>query len=228
MKKLTTLFDRVYVINCPHRPDRLDRVTRHLLEEELVDIDKVVFYPAVIGDVTSHPAGWGAGNGAWGCLRSHQRIMEDAMHHCDDRWRISWDQILILEDDVVFLEGALERLNEFMAQVPSDWGQIYLGGQHQKRPERTDVEGILRGMSVNRTHAYALHREAIHMVYRHVCYMPDYQGTNKHIDHQLELAHNRKDWNVYCPVEWFCGQEAGESNVSGATNERMIWEHNYR
>jgi len=54
--------------------------------------------------------------------------------------------------------------------------------------------------------------------------MPDYVGTNKHIDHQLELAHQRADWPVYCPAKWICGQRAGTSNVSGKTLAAMTWQ----
>jgi hypothetical protein len=54
--------------------------------------------------------------------------------------------------------------------------------------------------------------------------MPDYVGTNKHIDHQLELAHQRADWPVYCPAKWICGQRASTSNVSGKKLEAMTWQ----
>ena len=57
----------------------------------------------------------------------------------------------------------------------------------------------------------------------HISYMQDYH-SNKHIDHQLELAHQRKDWPVYCPVKWICGQRAGTSNISGKDNPDQIWQ----
>lgn len=225
LKNLTDIFDAVYVINCAHRPDRLERVSNHLVEQGLVDIEKVTFYPAVIGDWVTCPSDWKTGNGAWGCFRSHQRIMEDVMHQRDERLQLVIKKLLILEDDVFFLENALENINRFMEVVPDDWGQIYLGGQHQVKPEPTKVEGVIVGRSVNRTHAYAIHERHIHRVYRHICYATDYRGTYKHIDHQLELAHQRRDWPVYCPEKWFCGQEAGSSNVSGKTLDRMTWQH---
>jgi GR25 family glycosyltransferase involved in LPS biosynthesis len=187
------------------------------------DWDRFEVVNAVIGDWTSHPACWQSGAGAWGCMRSHQRIVEDALHIRDERYQLALGSILVLEDDVFFLDNALEDLNRFMDNVPNDWGQIYLGGQHRQDFEETESPHVIVGRSVNRTHAYALHARTFHQFYRHICHAPDYAGTNKHVDHQLELAHQRRDWKVYCPRRWICGQEAGSSNISGKTNDRQTW-----
>ena len=223
LRKLTDWFDHVFVINCKHRPDRLAEFTEEMQGKGLADMDKVTIVPAVIGDYTLHPAGWGGGRGAWGCLKSHIRIMEDLMHFRDDREIINWESALILEDDVFFLDNALEDLAAFMNNVPQDWGQIYLGGQHRRSTGRTAHQNVVIGGSVNRTHAYAISKDHIQHIYGHVSYMADYAGTTKHIDHQLELAHQRVDWPVYCPKKWICGQRASTSNVSGKTNEAMTW-----
>lgn len=223
MKNLTDWFDRVYVINCAHRPDRLEETKKHLEETRMADNDKVHYYPAIIGDWTTCPADWGSGRGAWGCLRSHQRILEDVIHARDDRHMMALDNVLILEDDVIFKDDSLEKLNEFMEVVPDDWGQIYLGGQHRRHPKETDIPNVIIGNSINRTHAHAINGPSITSVYRHISYASDYRGSSKHIDHQLELAHRRADWPVYCPKEWVAGQRAGSSNISGKTNETKFW-----
>jgi GR25 family glycosyltransferase involved in LPS biosynthesis len=223
MKNLTDFFDKVYVINCQHRPDRLEKIKKELLESSMADLNKVIFYRAIVGDFTTCPADWNSGKGAWGCLKSHQRILEDVMHERDENGEIIPKSTLILEDDVFFVDGALEKLNNFMNKVPEDWGQIYLGGQHRAKKLETKEKEVVIGLSVNRTHAYAVNTSCIQQIYRHISYASDYRGTNKHIDHQLELAHRRLDWRVYCPTDWICGQEAGSSNISGKTNERKIW-----
>ena len=223
MKNLTDWFDRVYVINCAHRPDRLEETKKHLDETKMADNDKVHYYPAIIGDWTTCPADWGSGRGAWGCLRSHQRILEDVLHTRDDRHMMALDSVLILEDDVIFKDDSLEKLNEFMEVVPDDWGQIYLGGQHRRHPKETDIPNVIIGNSINRTHAHAINGPSITSVYRHISYASDYRGSSKHIDHQLELAHRRADWPVYCPKEWVAGQRAGSSNISGKTLETKFW-----
>lgn len=216
MKLLTEHFSRVVVINCPHRPDRLERVVAHL--QKFADMGKVEIVRGVVGDWVTCPADWNSGAGAWGCLRTHQRVIEDFIHVRDDREQMALDSLLVLEDDVVFADDALARLEEFMEVVPDDWGQIYLGGQHRSSFMPTTFACCVVGRSVNRTHAYAVHARAICHLYRHISYASDYRGTTKHIDHQLELAHHRADWKVYCIEPWIAGQAAGSSNVSGKTN----------
>ena len=223
-RNLTDWFDRVCLINCAHRTDRLERVREHITETGMADWDRIIVVPAVVGALTTAPADWEASRGAWGCLRSTVRIWEDAMHVMDGRRQMSLESVLILEDDVCFIGGALDKLNLFMENVPGDWGQIYLGGEHRSKPDKTGIPGILRGTSVNRTHAHAVSRMHIHHVYRHVCYSSDYRGTSKHIDHQLELAHQRCDWPVYCPEKWIAGQEAGTSDVTPGETEKTFWE----
>lgn len=223
LKNLTDWFDHVYLINCQHRPDRLARVLAHLENSGMATIADVKVVAGIIGDWTTHPTGWGGGRGAWGCLKSHIKVMESAMHLRDDRGQLNWNSILILEDDVFFVEDALSRLNSFMGSIPQDWGQLYLGGQHRRPVEVTTFPGVVTGRSVNRTHAYAVSVGHIQAIYRHVSYMPDYVGNNKHIDHQLELAHQRRDWPVYCPEQWVAGQDEGTSNVSGRINQKQLW-----
>jgi len=223
VKNLTDWFDRVYVINCAHRPDRLKETKKHLRETGMADVEKVYFYSAIIGDWTTCPVDWVSGRGAWGCLRSHQRILEDVLHTRDDRYRMSLENVLVLEDDVIFKDDSLEKLNLFMEALPEDWGQIYLGGQHRRKTSFTKSDSVLVGNSVNRTHAYAVNQPTFTQLYRHISYATDYRHTHKHIDHQLELAHQRKDWPVYCPKEWIAGQRAGSSNISGKTNGDQFW-----
>lgn len=223
MKNLTDWFDRVYVINCAHRPDRLEETKKHLDETKMADNDKVIYYPAIIGDWTTCPADWGSGRGAWGCLRSHQRILEDVIQDRDERGRMNCDNVLIMEDDVIFKDNPLERLNNFMEVVPDDWGQIYLGGQHRRDPKETEDPNVIIGGSINRTHAYAVNQPTLTALYRHISYATDYRGSTKHIDHQLELAHRRADWPVYCPKEWIVGQRADTSNISGKILETKFW-----
>ena len=78
--------------------------------------------------------------------------------------------------------------------------------------------------AVNRTHAFLLRRKAFAAFQRHILHAPDYIAhPGWHIDHQLGTAHERRDWNVYCPAWWLAGQEAGNSNISGRSNPRMWW-----
>lgn len=223
-KQLTDWFDRVYVISRPDREERLKRFLDHIQTNELADPERIIVYPAIMGDKTSFPVYFQAGAGAWGCLRSHIRILEDVIMEQNILGK-NIESILVLEDDVEFISDPLPMLNAFMVNVPTNWDQIYLGGQHRKEPQNIGVERVKRAMSVNRTHAYALRRKIYKKAYVHLNYAPDYFGRqNHHVDHQFEVAHRRKDWNVYCPPVWIAAQSEGHSDVCDQDLGHRIWE----
>ncbi|MBP7951611.1 MAG: glycosyltransferase family 25 protein [Verrucomicrobiales bacterium] len=212
------MIPRIYILNLPYKPDRRERLAAHLAELDLFPADRIRWVKALSGDWSPGPAWWTAGNGAWGCLMSHLHVVHDAVMD-------GLESYLVLEDDVVFHPRAEEMLSRLMREVPDDWDQIYLGGQHLKTPQ--PVPGspfVLRGANINRTHAFLLRRKAFARFQQHILHAPDYIAHHgRHIDHQLGTAHERRDWNVYCPAWWLAGQDEGSSNISGRTNPRMWW-----
>lgn len=217
MATLSDYFERICILNLPYKPERRERLTRHLAEQGFEK--NITWMRSYSGDKMPPPAWWNAGNGAWGCHLSHARVLAEAIAD-------GIENVLILEDDVVFQPDAAPLLKGFMKQVPEDWGQIYLGGQHLKDP--TTVVGspfVLRCHCVNRTHAFAVHKRAMVRMHQHIWHAPDYMQRpgGWHIDHQLGVAHERGDWPVYGPSYWIAGQDAEWSNISGRYNSRHWW-----
>jgi hypothetical protein len=223
MKNLTDWFSRVCVITCQHRPDRLEQTLAHLEASGLAHSAGVKVQRGVIGSWVTTPVDWLAGDGAWGCHASHRRLLEDVMHERNEDLSFALDSILILEDDVFFVDGALEKLDAFMPSVPDDWDQLYLGGEHKAAVERVN-DRVVRGGSVNRTHAHAIKASCYQKLYRHITFASDFIRTHKHVDHQLEVAHQRRDWNVYCPVEWIAGQRENLSIITGKPTPEKLWQ----
>ena len=80
-------------------------------------------FAAIDGRRVATPPQWRAGNGAWGCYRSHLLILEKCLlEHIDS--------YVVFEDDAGFGDDFCERLQEFIAELPADWGLAYRGGQH--------------------------------------------------------------------------------------------------
>lgn len=214
------VFDRVVVLNLPYKPDRREKLDRLFRETGIADPEKVQYFKAISGDWVGSPAWFEAGPGAWGCLMSHLHVLHQAVMD-------GVESLCVLEDDVCFHPRSTEILGRFWAELPGDWEQLYLGGQHLEDPE--EIKGkpfLLRGRNVNRTHAYVLKRPVFSRFQNHIMHAPDYirQETGWHIDHQLGIAHERQDWNVYCPMWWLAGQDEGPSNISGNTNPRYWWQ----
>lgn len=218
MASLSDYFERIYVLNLPDRSDRRARIERHLEESGLLRSDQITWARAIPGDLCRSPSYFQAGHAAWGCLQSHLRLVQDALID-------GLTNYLVLEDDAVFHPRAPMMVERLMRELPQDWGQLYLGGQHLLDPvPSSGGPFVVECRNVNRSHAYAVHRRAMVIFHRHIAHAPDYieQGA-WHVDHQLGLAHERNDWKTYAPAWWLAGQDAGKSNISGALNPPYWW-----
>ena len=216
---LYDFFERVVVVNLDHRPDRLERLHRHL-----TSIVWPFRFPervrATDGRKVKPPNWWKAGGGAWGCHQSHLRIIENAL--MDDV-----ESILVLEDDVFFEPDFHETARTFVEYIPDDWEQVYFGGQHlyQRKQAPAKVnEFVIRPFNVNRTHAYALHRRGMSKVYKWLTdYAAHLQHPNHHVDHRLGALHSTGDLKVFAPTRWLAGQFESHSNIKGKVMPTRLW-----
>jgi GR25 family glycosyltransferase involved in LPS biosynthesis len=214
-ESLRDYFDRVVAINLDRRPDRWER-----LKDHLEDINWPFRTPermsAVDGDATTVPIWWKQGGGAWGCLMSHARILEDCIGRNVRR-------VLILEDDVVFTDDFSEAVEGFLSDVPPDWDQLYFGGQHLRNPTRLS-EHVYSCANINRTHCHAVSRKFMPRMYRHILNAYDYiDHPGHHVDHRLGVLQETGTVQVFAPVNWLAGQRAGHSDISGRANATHFW-----
>lgn len=215
-------FDKVVVINLEKRPERLEFCSEQLRELNLSD--KFVVQKAIDGKVMTPPRWFTWGAGAWGCLQSHIRVIQDFMMEPDYKKK----RLLILEDDVLFFKDARRMFELFIKKVgDKDWGQLYLGGQHQLYPEEVEP-GLFLCNSVNRTHAYAINGEYANLILKKIMSWNEYKYPSHHIDQQLELAHRKKLWPVYAPTWWIAGQNCSKSDVNERFNRTQWWDLNDR
>ena len=137
-------------------------------------------FPAIDGRRLATPPQWRAGNGAWGCFRSHLLILEKCLLE-------GIDSYVVFEDDAGFADDFPARLRRFVGELPDDWGMVYLGGQHLyagKHPPQKITDHVYRPYNVNRTHAFMVRgRPAMKTLYRHLNWN-EWQ-TKHHIDHHL-------------------------------------------
>jgi len=138
---LNKLFDKVFVITIEHEfnqenwqtnaslaptaSNRIQRIKERLqgLEYEFfygVDATKLDFNNIIVdhnGYKKVMPQNLTFGQ--IGCSLSHVKLYEKITNS-------DWDRVLILEDDCVFLPE-INNIEEYMKQLPNDWGMLYLG-----------------------------------------------------------------------------------------------------
>jgi hypothetical protein len=208
-------FDRVFVVSLERRPERLAAFMERARGAGLpFDVEP---FQAVDGKVVHPPEWWKQGRGAWGCYRSHLRIIEDAL-------QCGHERVLIFEDDAVFCEGFSDRVLRYLASLPAGWVQAYLGGQHLRKP--VPVPGnpeVVSVRNVNRTHAYAINgREGLRRLYRHLMDTRDWRNRH-HIDHHYGRLHSTSQYGFYAPAQWLVGQSDGASDISCKAVPERWW-----
>ncbi len=200
------MFDRIYLINLKRRPDRISAFEK-LRAEKGWNLPEPIIFEAVDGSKVGVPDYYIAGGGAWGCCRSHVRIIEQCV--MDDV-----GSVLVLEDDLTWMSDAWDRLAGFMKSLPSDWDQLMLGGQHLRKTESVSP-GVHRCSNCHRTHAYAVRGRAMKDL------LNLWYKCNTHVDHAMGPWQAK--WRVYAPDPFIFGQGPGKSDISGNRDNARFW-----
>lgn len=215
------MFSKSYCVNLFRKEDRWDKFCTDYplssLPERYQAIDKLNvqapnwFLKSSNGNPTS---------GAWGCYRSHLRILEDCLNDP------SCENVCIFEDDAIFSEDFAERLPLAIKKLPDDWDMFYLGGNLLKRrlypPEKINKH-IWRVFNVNGTFAYAVNRKFMQTLYNHLLSREWRPGH--HIDHHYGVIHENKKHKIYVPRPWLCGHGAMGSEIGnyGQNENWFTW-----
>ncbi len=219
--KSTEIVQRAFLVNLDRRDDRLRQWLGQLPKPW--PFPEPERFPAIDGRRLATPPQWRAGNGAWGCYRSHLLILEKCLLE-------GIDSYVVFEDDAGFADDFAARVRLFVDELPDDWGLAYLGGQHLyagKHPPQKITEHVYRPYNVNRTHAFMVRgRPAMKTLYRHLNWS-DWHNKH-HIDHHLGRLIQRRyqmvvqgkhveseSLPVYTPDRWLVGQLPTKSNICG-------------
>lgn len=214
---LEHFFDRVVLINLKRRPDRLARITKTLKQINWPFLWPEIF-AAVDGGLVPCPEGWKSGGGAWGCMRSHQQVLENAIS--DGK-----SSVLVMEDDICFADDFITKVTNFLNQVPDDWDQLMLGGQHVNLNGAPKLvkSGVYRCTDCERTHCYAIRGKFLRKLYQRWLSGGKYLGE-VHCDWimgrdpDMQFKHN-----VYAPEQFIVGQERCKSDINGGIQPRKFW-----
>ena len=138
-------FSHKFCINLDRRPERWEQMRAKFAS---CGIEGVRRFAAIDGQQIDAPANWSDSPGAYGCLRSHLEIIEEAR-------RLGVKSVLIFEDDAALDPHIQQKFKAYFQQVPSDWDMLHFGANHMAAPLPVS-ENVVRITSANSTFAYAL------------------------------------------------------------------------
>ena len=145
MPDINEAFPHKFCINLDRRPERWEQMRSKF---ERCGVAGVQRFAAVDGEQAIVPANWTDSPGAYGCLRSHLEIIDEAR-------RRGWPNVLIFEDDAALDPDLGEKFTSYFQQVPSDWEMLHFGANHMAEPVEVSAN-VVRITSANSTFAYAL------------------------------------------------------------------------
>ena len=115
---LNNISDSIYVINLKERTDRRDHITNELKK---IECDDYILFEGVNGKKVTNSTK--LPSGMFGLIITYINIYRE--------WKKTpKDNILIIEDDCIFIDDFNKNLEDYMNHVPEDWDMLYFGANH--------------------------------------------------------------------------------------------------
>ena len=137
-------FEAIFCINLESQEEKWQEVLGRFSDQRIAE--RVIRFPAVVTPMDHHI----------GCTLSHRQIV-----HLAKRCRMN--NILVFEDDVLFLENLKSHLDHSLTELDTTkWKLFYLGGCQRVIQDR-DIEGydhLKHAEFLTTTHAIAYHQRS--------------------------------------------------------------------
>ena len=143
---LNDYFDKIFCINLDRREDRWLECEKQFNKENII-VERISGIDGNPNNIVTSLS-----DGAVGCTLSHLKVVAIS-------YQYKMDNILIFEDDVELTEDINSKFNQYINQVPADWGLLYFGGNHNNEPLVKINENVSLINNTYTTHAYAINKK---------------------------------------------------------------------
>ena len=189
--------DKTYLINLPHRKDRLRMAQQQFLKAEIYDY---TIFPAIDARRLKITGTTEANQGLIGCFMSHFFILQEAILN-------NYKRIAIFEDDIIFVSEFKENYRLAMTQVSDKWQLLYMGYYERTGRGKIQVsDNITIPKNTWGTHAYMVQNEGIKIMFENL------QTIRSHIDVQISEDIVQKMY-TYCISPAICHQSGIKSDI---------------
>lgn len=199
-------FDRIYCINLSHRTDKWGE---SLQEFKKVGIEnKVIRFEGIKFDENKY--GWMSRRG--GCFGSHREII----NICN---KDNISNVLVLEDDVQFINNPIENLNLALKELPEQWNIFYLGMNPTPEifpdPLIRISQNLLKVKSALTTHAIAYNKSSYNDILNNI---PEGDGIINWLHANISMdgwfmQYYLNTIEAFCPNEFLATQRLNVSDI---------------
>lgn len=193
---LNDLSSNIYVLNLKKRTDRKEHIINELAK---INCDSYTLFESVDGQTINNPTN--LRTGMFGLLMSYIKLFEDWSNK-------NADNILIIEDDCIFLDNFNTELEKYINNVPNDWEMLYFGGNHNYHIGCKTEKINNYCVKLNNTYS-------AHCVLLKNYVFEDLISNLKHMDieNDVMLAKLQKKYNSYSPINTLTKQLNNYSNI---------------
>ena len=188
---INEFFDRIYCINIDRRVDRWESCIKEFEKHGL----QVERFSAIDGNNEKYNLGYPYDNELAGAM-SHLNVLKRSKE-------LGLKNVLILEDDVVFIDNLNELLCEYIKQLPENWDGLHFGGNHILPLRR--INSNLSKMSKSYAlHAYGINEKSyIHIIeYLNKCINNVIVNGKEVISQSVAADYSMSD--VHSKLDFYC------------------------
>lgn len=148
------------------------------------------------------PPNWRHERGAWGCLRSHEAVVQRAMDS-------GAAAVMVIEDDARLVYDFRAKLAALLLAAPADWDALWLGGTRRQSGRFLKVApGVVSCAGFYGTTCYLLRHAAMPRV------IAAMRRSREAVDNLYSRLAARGVLKVYAPdPDWLAGQVSGYSYI---------------
>ena len=193
---LDNLSNSIYVINLKHRVDRRNHIINEL---EKVKCKTYKLIEGIDGNDLINTTK--LSNGMLGLNHTYLKIYNEWSNEKNDN-------ILIIEDDCVFLENFNKELHLYMTNIPEDWDMVYFGGNHNYHMGSKTEQINSYCIKLNNTytaHCVLLKSYVFEELIQNIKDMT--------IENDVMMSNLQKKYNSYSSVKNITTQVIGFSNI---------------
>jgi GR25 family glycosyltransferase involved in LPS biosynthesis len=194
--KLNNLSNLIYVINLKERLDRKEHITTQLKK---IDCENYILFEGVNGKSIENPTRMPSG--MFGLIKTYLKMYDD--------WKKNpQENILIIEDDCVFVDGFNKKLEEYISNVPNDWDMLYFGANHNYHMGKKTI--TINEKCIKLNNSYSAHCV---LIKPHVFEELIFGIQTFTIENDVMMSNLQKKYNAYSSSEALTTQLVSYSDI---------------
>lgn len=193
---LNDLSKNIYVLNLKKRLDRKEHIKSQLNK---IDCNEYNLIESVDGSKLINPTR--LKNGMFGLIKTYMNIYEDLS-------KKNYEDVLIVEDDCIFLENFNTLLDKYISNVPNDWDFLYFGANHNYHMGGTTTkinEEVIKLNNSYSAHCVLFKKRVFDELILNI--------MNFSIENDVMMANLQKKYNAYSPSINLTSQIESFSNI---------------